>query len=141
MPSRLTPCLLHPAPSESSLFIFSNRLILKTCGTTLNLLGLPRILSVAKTYAGLDCVYRCFYSRKSFMFPERQQGPHGSGWGGEVEFLDDIFGACRRPACPAPSFRSAPVGPLKRPAQGSPVGHHPPTELALTITTTPAPCS
>lgn len=26
------------------------------------------------------------------MFPERQTGPHGSGWGGEVEFLDDIFG-------------------------------------------------
>lgn len=78
--------------SESSLFIFSNRLILKTCGTTLNLLGLPRILSIAKTYADLDCVYRCFYSRKSFMFPERQVGPHGNGWGGEVEFLDDIFG-------------------------------------------------
>jgi len=76
--------------SESSLFVFAHRLILKTCGTTLNLLGLPRILEIAREYASLPTVYRCFYSRKSFMFPERQQGPHRE-WKDEVAYLDAIF--------------------------------------------------
>ncbi|EGO00159.1 hypothetical protein SERLA73DRAFT_180598 [Serpula lacrymans var. lacrymans S7.3] len=76
--------------SESSLFVFAHRIILKTCGTTLNLLGLPRILEIAREYASLHSVYRCFYSRKSFMFPERQLGPHRE-WKDEVKFLDDIF--------------------------------------------------
>ncbi|KIY50182.1 S-adenosylmethionine decarboxylase [Fistulina hepatica ATCC 64428] len=76
--------------SESSFFVSAHRLILKTCGTTLNLLGVPRILEIASAHAGLHDVYRCFYSRKSFMFPERQIGPHRD-WKYEVEFLDDIF--------------------------------------------------
>ncbi|KAJ6475221.1 S-adenosylmethionine decarboxylase [Mycena vitilis] len=76
--------------SESSFFVSPHRLILKTCGTTLNLLGLPRILEIAATQANLPRVYRCFYSRKSFMFPERQLGPHRD-WKYEVEFLDNIF--------------------------------------------------
>ncbi|KAJ7713945.1 adenosylmethionine decarboxylase [Mycena maculata] len=76
--------------SESSFFVSPHRLILKTCGTTLNLLGLPRILEIAATQANLPCVHRCFYSRKSFMFPERQLGPHRD-WKYEVEFLDNIF--------------------------------------------------
>ncbi|KAJ7124880.1 S-adenosylmethionine decarboxylase [Mycena epipterygia] len=76
--------------SESSFFVSPHRLILKTCGTTLNLLGLPRILEIAATQANLPCVHRCFYSRKSFMFPERQLGPHRD-WKHEVEFLDSIF--------------------------------------------------
>ncbi|KAJ7675061.1 S-adenosylmethionine decarboxylase [Mycena rosella] len=76
--------------SESSFFVSPHRLILKTCGTTLNLLGLPRILEIAATQANLRSVHRCFYSRKSFMFPERQLGPHRD-WKHEVEFLDNIF--------------------------------------------------
>jgi len=76
--------------SESSFFVAPHRLILKTCGTTLNLLGLPRILEIAATEAHLPTVYRCFYSRKSFMFPERQLGPHRD-WKQEVEYLDNIF--------------------------------------------------
>ncbi|KAF5386115.1 hypothetical protein D9615_002437 [Tricholomella constricta] len=76
--------------SESSFFVAPHRLILKTCGTTLNLLGLPRILEIAATHANMPAVYRCFYSRKSFMFPERQRGPHRD-WKQEVEFLDNIF--------------------------------------------------
>ena len=76
--------------SESSFFVFPHRLVLKTCGTTLNLLGLPRILKIAAKEANLPVVYRCFYSRKSFMFPERQVGPHRE-WKHEVEFLDNIF--------------------------------------------------
>ncbi|KAG5340662.1 hypothetical protein C0989_000812 [Termitomyces sp. Mn162] len=76
--------------SESSFFVSPHRLILKTCGTTLNLLGLPRILEIAATQANMHSVYRCFYSRKSFMFPERQLGPHRD-WKQEVEYLDKIF--------------------------------------------------
>jgi len=76
--------------SESSLFVAPHRLILKTCGTTLNLSGLPRILEIASGHASLPSVYRCFYSRKAFMFPDRQHGPHRD-WKAEVEFLDNIF--------------------------------------------------
>jgi len=76
--------------SESSLFVFAHRIILKTCGTTLNLLGLPRILEIARDHASLPSVYQCFYSRKSFMFPERQLDPHRE-WKDEVAFLDAIF--------------------------------------------------
>jgi S-adenosylmethionine decarboxylase len=76
--------------SESSFFVSPHRLILKTCGTTLNLLGLPRMLEIARTHANLTSVYRCFYSRKAFMFPERQRGPHRD-WRAEVEYLDQIF--------------------------------------------------
>ncbi|WVQ99217.1 S-adenosylmethionine decarboxylase proenzyme [Kwoniella sp. CBS 9459] len=77
--------------SESSLFVAPHLLILKTCGTTLNLLGLYRIIEIAREYCGFSNVWRCFYSRKSFFFPERQQGPH-KDWGDEVRFLDSVFG-------------------------------------------------
>ncbi|KAI0674995.1 S-adenosylmethionine decarboxylase [Trametes maxima] len=76
--------------SESSFFVSPHRLILKTCGTTLNLLGVPRILEIARDHAGFPSVYRLFYSRKAFMFPERQMGPHRE-WKAEIEFLDRLF--------------------------------------------------
>jgi S-adenosylmethionine decarboxylase len=38
----------------------------------------------------MPVVHRLFYSRKSFMFPERQLGPHRE-WMTEVKFLDAIF--------------------------------------------------
>ncbi|KAF8322122.1 S-adenosylmethionine decarboxylase, partial [Clavulina sp. PMI_390] len=76
--------------SESSFFVFPHKLILKTCGTTLNLLGLPRILAIARSHCDFHSVWRCFYSRKSFMFPERQIGPHRE-WRNEVEYLDALF--------------------------------------------------
>ena len=56
----------------------------------MNLFGLPRILEIAREHASLPTVYRCFYSRKSFFFPERQKGPHRE-WKDEVEYLDKIF--------------------------------------------------
>lgn len=76
--------------SESSFFVSPHRLILKTCGTTLNLYGLPRILDIAAEHCNMHTVHRCFYSRKSFMFPERQLGPHRE-WVTEVGYLDDLF--------------------------------------------------
>jgi hypothetical protein len=73
------------------LFVAPHLIILKTCGTTLNLLGLHRIIEIARHYCGFTDVWRCFYSRKSFFFPERQHGPHRD-WRDEVDFLDTIFG-------------------------------------------------
>ncbi|RYP61083.1 hypothetical protein DL771_010259 [Monosporascus sp. 5C6A] len=90
--------------SESSMFVFPHKLILKTCGTTTLLLGLHRLLRIAAQHAGfpfhnatsLDDIHaaatpwRVFYSRKNFLFPDKQQGPHRS-WKQEVRYLDDMF--------------------------------------------------
>lgn len=88
--------------SESSMFVFPHKLILKTCGTTTLLLGLSCMLNIATKYAGypesesratnqaIATPYRVFYSRKNFLFPDKQHGPHRC-WEKEVEFLDNIF--------------------------------------------------
>jgi S-adenosylmethionine decarboxylase len=90
--------------SESSLFVFPHKVILKTCGTTTLLYGLPRLLEIAALIANFPhadanlplgvaiaaAPYRVFYSRKNFLFPNRQQGPHRS-WRDEVQFLDRLF--------------------------------------------------
>ncbi|KAG6030358.1 hypothetical protein E4U19_007377 [Claviceps sp. Clav32 group G5] len=90
--------------SESSMFVFPHKLILKTCGTTTLLLGLQRLLHIAAVNAGFpfhnaDSVddiraaatpYRVFYSRKNFLFPNQQKGPHRS-WKQEVKYLDDTI--------------------------------------------------
>lgn len=90
--------------SESSMFVFPHKLILKTCGTTTLLLGLRRLLRIAAVDAGfpfhnapdlddenaLASPYRVFYSRKNFLFPDKQHGPHRS-WSDEYKFLDKLF--------------------------------------------------
>jgi len=76
--------------SESSMFVWNGKIILKTCGTTTLLNAVPKLLEVAKGI-GLANVDNLFYSRKKFMFPEKQLVPHSS-FSHEVEFLDEIFG-------------------------------------------------
>ncbi|KAJ5099607.1 S-adenosylmethionine decarboxylase [Penicillium argentinense] len=90
--------------SESSMFVWPHKLILKTCGTTTLLSGLPRILEIAALFAGFPratapasrgitiaaAPYRVFYSRKNFLFPDRQRGPHRS-WRDEVRTMDKLF--------------------------------------------------
>lgn len=90
--------------SESSMFVFPHKLILKTCGTTTLLLGLQRLLHIAAANAGFPfhnanlvtdvraaaTPYRVFYSRKNFLFPDQQKGPHRS-WKQEVKYLDDTL--------------------------------------------------
>lgn len=90
--------------SESSMFVWPHKLILKTCGTTTLLSGLPRILEIATLFAGFQratappsrgitvaaAPYRVFYSRKNYLFPDRQRGPHRS-WRDEVRNMDKLF--------------------------------------------------
>lgn len=90
--------------SESSMFVWPHKLILKTCGTTTLLSGLPRILEIAALFAGFPrstapasrgitvaaAPYRVFYSRKNYLFPDRQRGPHRS-WRDEVRNMDKLF--------------------------------------------------
>lgn len=76
--------------SESSLFVFPHKLILKTCGTTTLLLSLDKLFDIARSAGFSGDVEYFFYSRKSFMFPERQQFPH-THWNDEVDYLEKYF--------------------------------------------------
>ena len=58
--------------SESSLFVYPTKWVLKTCGTTRLLYSVPRLLEMAAEL-GLVPV-RCKYTRASFLFPEQQVG-------------------------------------------------------------------
>ncbi|KAJ6834128.1 S-adenosylmethionine decarboxylase proenzyme-like [Iris pallida] len=75
--------------SESSLFIYPNKIVMKTCGTTKLLLSIPRILELA---SGLSLsVLSAKYSRGTFIFPGVQPSPHRS-FSEEVAALDCFFG-------------------------------------------------
>ncbi|PVH14385.1 S-adenosylmethionine decarboxylase proenzyme [Candidozyma duobushaemuli] len=80
--------------SESSLFVFPHKLVLKTCGTTTTLACLDLLFKVAQ--AELLCeinskdVHQVFYSRRSFMFPEKQKHVH-TDWKKEVQLLNGYF--------------------------------------------------
>lgn len=56
--------------SESSLFVYPERLVLKTCGTTQLLAAVPLLLELAQALDMAAC--RTKYSRASFLFPEKQ---------------------------------------------------------------------
>ncbi|CAI5525135.1 unnamed protein product [Closterium sp. Naga37s-1] len=78
--------------SESSLFIFPTRAVIKTCGTTRLLNAIPKLLKIADE-AGLEPA-RCRYSRGTFLFPEAQPSPHRS-FDEEVVVLDGHFGGLK----------------------------------------------
>jgi ornithine decarboxylase len=64
--------------SESSLFVFADRIVLKTCGTTRLLEAAPYMVELA-TSDELNMVpARVKYSRASYLFPENQPAPHSS---------------------------------------------------------------
>ena len=56
--------------SESSLFVYPERLMLKTCGTTQLLAAVPLLLELAQSLGMHACCTK--YSRASFLFPEKQ---------------------------------------------------------------------
>ncbi|KAL7141202.1 hypothetical protein ABFS83_08G037600 [Erythranthe nasuta] len=74
--------------SESSLFVYPYKIIVKTCGTTRLLLSIPPILKMADTL-GLT-VSSVRYTRGSFIFPGAQPFPHRS-FTEEVVVLDEHF--------------------------------------------------
>lgn len=75
--------------SESSLFVYPLKIILKTCGTTKLLFSIEPILKLANS-AGLT-VSRVLYSRGTFNFPNAQLSPHRS-FAEEVSYLNGYFG-------------------------------------------------
>ncbi|KAF4706830.1 AMP deaminase, partial [Perkinsus olseni] len=80
--------------SESSLFVCADKIIIKTCGTTLLLQGLRTLLDHAVNELGLELEW-LFYSRKSFLFPDSQRGVHGS-LEDEVSLLREV---CKEFGC------------------------------------------
>ncbi|KAH3679045.1 hypothetical protein WICMUC_001240 [Wickerhamomyces mucosus] len=84
--------------SESSLFVYDHKLILKTCGTTTTLYCLNALFKLIKSELNWDFIidefktqpYKVFYSRRAFMFPFKQQLIH-QNWNNEVEYLDQFF--------------------------------------------------
>lgn len=62
--------------SESSLFIYDDKIIILTCGTTSLLLSVPIIIQKA-TQLGLSC-NGCQFTRGDYLFPDKQNYPHTS---------------------------------------------------------------
>lgn len=75
--------------SESSLFVYPYKIIIKTCGTTKLLLSIPPILKLADALSLRVKAVR--YTRGSFNFPAVQPFPHRN-FSEEVAILDSHFG-------------------------------------------------
>lgn len=75
--------------SESSLFVYPYKIIIKTCGTTKLLLAIPAILDLANSLS--LSVKSVMYTRGSFICPGAQSFPHRS-FTEEVGVLDKYFG-------------------------------------------------
>lgn len=75
--------------SESSLFVYPYKVIIKTCGTTKLLMSIPVILKLADELK--LAVKSVRYTRGSFIFPGAQPFPHRS-FSEEVAVLDSHFG-------------------------------------------------
>jgi S-adenosylmethionine decarboxylase len=61
--------------SESSLFVWEQKIILKTCGTTLLLNAIDTILKLGRE-CGFTVIGDVFYSRRNFFAQPKQKGPH-----------------------------------------------------------------
>lgn len=88
--------------SESSLFVYPYKIIIKTCGTTQLLKAIPSLLPHTLAL-GLSLSFSR-YSRGSFIFPDSQPSPH-SCFGDEVAYLERFLPSdlCYRKACILPS--------------------------------------
>lgn len=84
--------------SESSLFVYPHKIIIKTCGTTKLLLSIPAILELSDSLS--LSVKSVMYTRGSFIFPGAQSFPHRS-FSEEIELLDKHFKnlGCGSKAC------------------------------------------
>lgn len=71
--------------SESSLFVYRHRYIMKTCGTTTLLRCLSTLLEFADAL-GMELDW-LGYSRKNLLFPSAQLWPH-SNFGDEIKYMN-----------------------------------------------------
>lgn len=74
--------------SESSMFVYAHKVVIKTCGTTTLLKCLPFIKRFSDAL-GMRIEW-VSYSRKNYTFPEEQKYPHTS-FQTEVSFLNGFF--------------------------------------------------
>lgn len=74
--------------SESSLFVYPLKIILKTCGTTKLLHSVSEILKLSDSLSLV--VNSVMYSRGTFLFQNAQSAPHRS-FTEEVDFLNGFF--------------------------------------------------
>eukprot|EP01117_Protostelium_nocturnum_P011724 TRINITY_DN426_c0_g1_i1.p1 TRINITY_DN426_c0_g1~~TRINITY_DN426_c0_g1_i1.p1 ORF type:complete len:399 (-),score=115.41 TRINITY_DN426_c0_g1_i1:168-1364(-) len=74
--------------SESSLFVYPTKVMIKTCGTTALLQAVPKILEFALRF-NLPLA-QVLYSRKNFLYPGLQPPVH-QDWANEVDQLDLEF--------------------------------------------------
>mmetsp|Transcript_15894 Transcript_15894/g.62107 ORF Transcript_15894/g.62107 Transcript_15894/m.62107 type:complete len:351 (+) Transcript_15894:249-1301(+) len=75
--------------SESSLFVYPKKVMIKTCGTTTLLHCVPTLLQYAKS-VNLE-VDHVTYSHKNFERPERQLAPYSGDFTEEVGLLNKWF--------------------------------------------------
>lgn len=75
--------------SESSLFVYPKKVMIKTCGTTTLLNCVPTLLQYAKS-VNLE-VDHVTYSHKNFEQPARQLAPYSGDFTGEVDLLNKWF--------------------------------------------------
>ncbi len=74
--------------SESSLFVYPYKIVLKTCGTTTLLKTIPKLCALAKQ-CGSEAEFLAF-TRKNYNFPGKQLHPHTS-FDVEAEYLNQYF--------------------------------------------------
>jgi len=74
--------------SESSLFVYPSKVILKTCGTTTLLHALPQLIELAR--ANDTNIELVMYSRKNLNNPNKQSFPHTNFYD-EVAYLNKMF--------------------------------------------------
>lgn len=88
--------------SESSLFVYPTKIIIKTCGTTQLLKSVRPLIHLACGIGLTVCA--CRYTRGNFIFPKAQPFPHSS-FKEEVIYLEDNLPThlCYRKACVMPS--------------------------------------
>jgi len=78
--------------SESSLFVYNDRVVFKTCGLSSPLRGVRLFLDVARGRAGPpeEGLEQVMYSHPAFMRQKEQAAPHRA-WDDEVAFLKALF--------------------------------------------------
>lgn len=74
--------------SESSLFVYPRKVMIKTCGTTTLLNCIDKLLEFANRM-DLEVEFVMF-SRKNLLFPGDQRFPH-TAWKDEVDYLNSYF--------------------------------------------------